>query len=47
MPTVCGNFIKMNAHSICIHGDNPHAIEMSGNIRSILEKNNYEIKSFA
>ena len=47
MPTVCGNFIKMNAHSICIHGDNPHAIEMSGNIRSILEKNNYKIKSFA
>ena len=46
MPTVCGSFIKMNAHSICIHGDNPHAIEMSGNIRRILQENNFKINSF-
>lgn len=46
MPTVCGNFIKMKAHSICIHGDNPHAIDMSRSIRNILEENNYKINSF-
>ena len=46
MPTVCGNFIKMNAHSICIHGDNSNAVDMARNIKSILAENNIKIKSF-
>lgn len=46
MPTVNGGKVALNAHSICIHGDNPHAVEMGQTIKSALLANGLEIKSF-
>jgi UPF0271 protein len=40
-----GQVVKLKAHSICVHGDNPAAVEMAKAVRSALEKNNIAVKS--
>jgi UPF0271 protein len=41
--TINGNDISIEAESICIHGDNPEAINFSKNIREALERENITI----
>jgi UPF0271 protein len=36
MPVVDGDPIALAAHSICIHGDSPHAVAMAKEIRARL-----------
>ncbi len=36
MPVVDGDPIRLDAHSICIHGDSPHAVAMAREIRARL-----------
>ena len=36
MPVVDGDPIPLTAHSICIHGDSPHAVAMAQDIRARL-----------
>jgi UPF0271 protein len=36
MPVVDGDPIPLAAHSICIHGDSPHAVAMAQDIRARL-----------
>ena len=41
--TVTGKIINIKADSICVHGDNPSALEFVKNIRATLEKNGVTI----
>lgn len=41
--TVTGKVIQIKADSICVHGDNPSALEFVKNIRDTLEKNGVTI----
>jgi UPF0271 protein len=36
MPAIDGPPVKLDAHSICIHGDGPHAVAMARRLRSAL-----------
>jgi UPF0271 protein len=40
-----GSEIQIEAESICIHGDNPSAIEMAKSLKHHLEKNGIKIQS--
>ena len=42
-----GSEIKLKAESICIHGDNPSAIEMAKSLREYLEINKIEIQALS
>lgn len=46
MPTIAGTSIRLPAHSICIHGDSPHAVEMAQHLRQRLEAEGLTIRSF-
>lgn len=46
MPTITGGEVALDAHSICIHGDNAHAVAMAKEIYSKLTSNGIEIASF-
>lgn len=46
MPVVDGAPIKLAAHSICVHGDSPGAVDMTRAIRKHLTAHGVEIKSF-
>ena len=46
MPTTDGHAIKLDAHSICIHGDSPHAVGMASYIRKALLAENIAIRPF-
>ena len=46
MPVVDGAPIKLDAHSICVHGDGPSAIAMAGHIRETLSARGVILKSF-
>ncbi len=46
MPVVDGDPIKLDAHSICVHGDNGSAVEMAREIRSRLTAQGIKIASF-
>ncbi len=39
-----GKDIHLTAHSICLHGDNPAAVEMARHIRKALEENGVEVR---
>jgi len=39
-----GKDIRLRAHSICMHGDNPAAVEMAAHIRKTLEENGVAVK---
>ncbi len=46
MPTVDGGEVALPAHSICVHGDNAHAVDVAGQIRRALEAAGVAIKAF-
>lgn len=46
MPTITGGEVALDAHSICIHGDNAHAVAMAKEIYSKLTSNGIEVASF-
>lgn len=46
MPTITGGAIPLDAHSICIHGDNAHAVAMAKEIHSKLTSNGIVIAPF-
>lgn len=41
--TINGGLIEIDAHTLCVHGDNPHAVEMVREIRTDLEANNIAV----
>lgn len=47
MPVIDGDPIKLNAQSICVHGDSTGAVEMAHEIRSRLIADGVQISSFA
>lgn len=46
MPTITGGKITLDAHSICIHGDNAHAVAMAKEVYSKLTSNGIVIAPF-
>lgn len=46
MPTVTGGKVKLAGHSICIHGDSPHAVSMAETVCASLVDNGYELAAF-
>lgn len=47
MPVTDGEPIPLDAHSICVHGDSPGAVEMTRRIRHELVTNGIELAGFA
>ncbi len=43
--TADGQELRLKAHSICLHGDNPEAVKMAQAVRATLEKNGITIKN--
>jgi UPF0271 protein len=43
---VDGSWVKIEAQSICVHGDSPGAVMMARIIREHISKNNIQIRSF-
>lgn len=41
---VDGSIVKVKADTICVHGDNPKAVEFASNIRKTLQENGVKIK---
>ncbi len=46
MPTVDGPAIPLEAHSVCIHGDSPHAVAMAERVSRALKDEGLTIRSF-
>lgn len=46
MPTIDGDPIKLDAHSICVHGDSVGALDMSLHIRTALEAAGIAVQPF-
>lgn len=46
MPTIDGSSVPLTAHSICIHGDSPHAVSMASHLRGRLEAEGIIFRSF-
>ncbi|MFD0916623.1 LamB/YcsF family protein [Pseudahrensia aquimaris] len=46
MPVIDGNPIRLDAHSICVHGDSDHAVSMAKEIRKRLSDAGMTIESF-
>lgn len=46
MPVVDGAPIKLDAHSICVHGDGPSAIAMARHIREVLTARGVSLRPF-
>jgi UPF0271 protein len=42
-----GERLQAPIHSICVHGDNPHAVEMARRLRMALEDANFTLRAFA
>jgi UPF0271 protein len=40
-----GKELKLKAHSICMHGDNPEAVKMAEVVRAAMEKNGVAVKN--
>lgn len=38
-----GDMIELSVHTLCVHGDNPHAVQMVKEIRNSLEGNNIAV----
>jgi len=47
MPVIDGDPIKLNAHSICVHGDSAGAVDMAREIRQRLTAHGVEIRAFS
>lgn len=46
MPAVDGEPIRLDAHSICVHGDGPSAIAMAAHIREALSQRQIALRAF-
>ncbi len=46
MAAVDGSLLRLTTESICLHGDNPEAVRLARRIRSELEHEGVEIRSF-
>ncbi|MEM9330597.1 MAG: 5-oxoprolinase subunit PxpA [Pseudomonadota bacterium] len=46
MPVVNGDPISLEAHSVCVHGDSPHAVAMAKEVRRRFEAEGLGIGSF-
>jgi len=46
MPTVSGGHVTLKAQSVCIHGDNPHAVAMANIIRNKLIAAGFTLEPF-
>jgi UPF0271 protein len=46
MPTIDGSPIRLEAHSICIHGDSPHAVAMAHHVRRALSDGGILVRPF-
>lgn len=46
MPVIDGDPIKLDAHSICVHGDGPAAVAMAGEIKARLTAEGVTIQPF-
>ncbi len=46
MPVIGGDSIALKAHSICVHGDNPEAVEMASKIRARLKAEGVQVSAF-
>ncbi len=46
MPTLDGPPIPLTGHSICVHGDSPHAVTMAGHVRHVLATGGTRIAPF-
>lgn len=46
VPAVDGSMVRVEADSICVHGDSPGAVAMAGAIRALLERSGVAIRSF-
>ena len=46
MPVVDGESIPLKAHSICVHGDSPHAVTMASHIRKRLTEAGVTVAPF-
>jgi 5-oxoprolinase (ATP-hydrolysing) subunit A len=46
MPTVGGSPIRLQAHSICVHGDNPAAAALARSLRDGLTNEGITIQPF-
>ena len=47
MTAITGDDVSIDAHSICVHGDNPSAVEFVKNIRAELEAKGVTIAPIA
>jgi UPF0271 protein len=46
MPTIDGDAISLEAHSICVHGDSPGALAMARHVRTELEAAGVSVAAF-
>lgn len=46
MPCLDGSTVKLDAQSICVHGDSPGAVEMAAHIRACLTERKIDVRSF-
>lgn len=46
MPCLDGGTVKLEAQSICVHGDSPGAVQMAGHIRQCLLDRKINVRSF-
>ena len=47
MPTADGKTVRLNAQSICIHGDSDHAVQMARHIRDTLTAKGFTLRAFS
>lgn len=47
MPTADGCAVRLRAHSICIHGDSDHAVDMARHIQHRLTAQGFDLRAFA
>jgi len=41
-----GSSVRIEAESVCVHGDSPGAVEMARRVRALLEQSGVAIRSF-
>ena len=46
MPTSDGGFVSLDAHSICVHGDNPEAVQIALEVRTRLTEVGVQLATF-
>ncbi|MGO4333677.1 LamB/YcsF family protein [Labrys sp. KB_33_2] len=46
VPAIDGSAVRIEADSICVHGDSPGAVAMAREIRALLERSGVAIRSF-